>query len=57
MRRMNRDIFERIDYDSIYVRLLKGAYFQVGNEKPIESVKRSIFENALKLMSIENAQI
>ncbi len=56
VQKKNQEIFGRIDYDGTYVRLMDSGFFTVGSESPMVSVRKSIFEEAIKYISIENAK-
>jgi hypothetical protein len=56
IKKRNSTIFERIDYDGTLIRLVESGYFNTSKETPIISARKSNFEEAIGLISIDNAK-
>jgi len=52
---LNKKIFRRVGHKSLYGRLIRAGYFNKSDERPIHSVKMAAYEEALKLISVDNA--
>lgn len=55
MEKKGEEIFRRVGHRSIYSTLLDKGYFSRGDESPIVSVKKAPYEQAIRLISINNA--
>jgi len=49
------DNFKRVGWKQLYMVLLEAGWFKAPDKSPIESVALASFEDAVSLISIENA--